>query len=142
MSNDRTGGTFSGDGSLRHQPTVGAGAGRGVGDSRGGKRKEFEDHVKTKPEHILTKVGTSGKPVPLSANVFKIDEKADLQFNQYRVDFEPEVDVAIICKALVGKHLSSFGGKKKSNGKLPKNILCNTLQKKFKLIFNHSRLLL
>lgn len=93
-------------------------AGRGVGDYRnkGQVSKEF-DIITTRPSNVQSKEGTSGTTVRLKANVFKIDEKSDLEFHQYRVDFEPDLELINVRKALVGKHISQFGGKKKMNGK-------------------------
>lgn len=77
--------------------------------------KEIEtllECIKTRPQHVQTKAGASGEKVALKANCFPIDELADLDFNQYRVDFEPELELINVRKALVGKHISSFGGEK------------------------------
>lgn len=83
-------------------------------DPRGGRAGgENSETVITRPAHIQTKVGTSGTQVRLKANVFKIDEKPNFEFNQYRLDFEPDLEEVMIRKALVGKHISQFGGKQR-----------------------------
>ncbi len=66
---------------------------------------------RTKPKDLDTKCGSSGSKVLLKANVFKIDDMPDFDFNQYRVDFEPDLDLANARKALVGKQMSPYGGK-------------------------------
>lgn len=74
-------------------------------------KKAVEQVLITKPEHIDSKCGSSGTKVQLKANMFQVEEFADFEFNQYRVDFEPDLDMENIRKAFIGKNISPFGGK-------------------------------
>ena len=56
----------------------------------------------TRPEGNSSKCGTSGSPVKLTSNYFEVDELPKFQFTQYRVDFEPDLDIAKIQKAVLG----------------------------------------
>jgi hypothetical protein len=72
--------------------------------------EDSESIYVTKPNHVGTKLGSSGTEVRLKANMFEVEEFKDFEFNQYRVDFSPDLDMANIRKALIGKHISPFGG--------------------------------
>lgn len=74
-------------------------------------KKAIEQVLVTKPEHIDSKCGSSGTKVQLKANMFQIEEFTDFEFNQYRVDFVPDLDMENIRKAFIGKNISPFGGK-------------------------------
>ena len=65
----------------------------------------------TKPQHVDSKCGSSGTKVQLKANMFQIEELADFEFNQYRVDFVPDLDMDNIRKAFIYKHIHPLGGK-------------------------------
>lgn len=65
----------------------------------------------TKPVHVDSKCGSSGTKVQLKANMFQIEELADFEFNQYRVDFVPDLDMDNIRKAFIYKHIHPLGGK-------------------------------
>lgn len=142
-----------------HMPTLGRGRGRGTGadpDARtvsstsdkrtaangdrpnghlGQKRGTTRDHqplatYKTRPQSTNTKQGTSGTPLKLSANYFKVCfnsfwfardltqfefsfqliKKPAFAFTLYRVDFEPDVEIAGMRKAFVGSQRETFGG--------------------------------
>lgn len=95
---------------------LGRGAGRGLVDvARGGRAREFSSQLtRTRPTHADSKTGQSGTQVTLKANVFRIDELKDFEFNQYRVDFEPDLDMVNIRKALFGKNISKLGGKEEN----------------------------
>lgn len=64
-----------------------------------GRREETITH--TKPSNLLTKLGQSGTKITLTANYFAIERKPDWTLHQYRVDFQPEVHLAGLRKALV-----------------------------------------
>lgn len=95
-------------------------SGRSMVDiGRGGIRRDSgstsaSEIVRTRPDDCVSKTGKSGNWVSLKANVFQIDELKDFEFNQYRVDFEPDLELDKVRKALVGQKISSYGGKKKS----------------------------
>lgn len=46
----------------------------------------------TRPAHITSVVGTSGKPCKLVSNFFKVQSSTSWCLYEYRVDFTPEVD--------------------------------------------------
>lgn len=57
---------------------------------------------KTKPNHVSTKHGTTGKNLELRANYFRFDvAKADIKFYQYHVAMTPEVDVVQMRRQLL-----------------------------------------
>jgi hypothetical protein len=82
-----------------------------AGSSRGFLEDEQSIYI-TKPDNVNTKLGSSGTEVRLKANFFEIEEFKDFEFNQYRVDFAPDLDMSNIRKAFIGKNISPFGGKK------------------------------
>ena len=64
----------------------------------------------TRPAGISSKCGTSGTPVKLTSNYFEIEELPKFHFTQYRVDFEPELDIAKIRNAFIGQQKAVLGG--------------------------------
>lgn len=77
---------------------------------RGDSKKTFSETILvTKPEHVETKCGFSGQKVQLKANMFQVEELADFEFNQYRVDFVPDLDMENIRKAFIGQHMKDYG---------------------------------
>jgi aubergine len=65
---------------------------------------------KTKPDLPNSKEGTSGTPVSLSANYFKLIRSPEFEFNLYRVDFEPEFDLVALRKRFIYDQRELFGG--------------------------------
>lgn len=65
----------------------------------------------TRPAGISSKCGTSGTPIKLTSNYFEINELPDFNFTQYRVDFEPELDISKIRNAFIGQQKAVLGGK-------------------------------
>lgn len=55
-------------------------------------RPEHLEVVKTKPETVNKKQGSSGKTVQLLTNHFKLFSKLQWEILHYRVDFEPQVE--------------------------------------------------
>ncbi|CAG9802484.1 unnamed protein product [Chironomus riparius] len=64
----------------------------------------------TRPAGISSKCGTSGTPIKLTSNYFEINELPDFNFTQYRVDFEPELDISKIRNAFIGQQKAVLGG--------------------------------
>lgn len=121
-------------------PTLGRGRGRGVtidprntfkstdgnssrqstsdDGSKGEKRSAMQDRpdryksfYKTKTKSVEeTKQGSSGKKLKLSANYFQLIRKPHFEFSLYRVDFEPEVEMAPLRKAFVMTQRLLLGG--------------------------------
>lgn len=79
--------------------------------SRGSKREmNIVPVYKTRPATANSKCGTSGTTLQLSANYFKLMQKTNFEFKLYRVDFEPEVELALLRKRFVRNHKDTFGG--------------------------------
>lgn len=64
----------------------------------------------TKPQHVVSKMGTSGRPLNLTANYFKMLTKKDWDIFQYRVDFSPELEDTRLKKALLRREKAQIGG--------------------------------
>jgi aubergine len=67
-------------------------------------------NYRTRPDSINSKAGTSGNPVKLSANYFKMVRKPTFAFTLYRVDFEPDFEIEGLRKAFVGRQREYLGG--------------------------------
>lgn len=65
---------------------------------------------RTRPDTADTKEGTSGKRIQLSANYFKLLRQPNFEFNLYRVDFEPDVEIDYIRKSFIGQQRDLLGG--------------------------------
>ncbi|XP_063975996.1 piwi-like protein Siwi isoform X2 [Diachasmimorpha longicaudata] len=75
-----------------------------------GRRMINPDILSTRPKHVRDcKKGSSGYPITLQANYFKVLEHADWCLYQYRVDFEPEEDHTMIKKGLVRQCREQLG---------------------------------
>lgn len=57
-----------------------------------------------------SKKGEAGKIIDLKPNGFKALKGKHFEFQQYRVDFIPEIDIAIVRKALIREHKKIVGG--------------------------------
>lgn len=91
---------------------VGPGGDAGGGAGRGAMRGRTVIHgevLKTRPDHVKVKQGTSGQKFQLTANYFKIISKPDWCLYQYRVDFDPEEDRIGTKKGLVRLHKERLG---------------------------------
>lgn len=64
----------------------------------------------TRPGGNSSKCETSGTPIKLTSNYFEVEEMPEFQFTQYRVDFEPDLDVAMIRNAFVRQQETALGG--------------------------------
>lgn len=74
-------------------------------------REAFRSVYVTKPSTVAGgKLGTSGTPVQLSTNYFKLTRKLQFEFGLYRVDFRPEIENVMMRKAFVAKQRETFGG--------------------------------
>ena len=57
-----------------------------------------------------SKKGEAGKVIDLKPNLFKVLKGKHFEFQQYHVDFIPEIDLAIVRKALIREHKKVLGG--------------------------------
>lgn len=96
---------------LRREVPVSEGA-VGVEDTRGAVRgrRVIYDVVRSRPRDLVTKSGSTGKPVSLMANYFRILKKPNWSIHQYRVDFSPDVELIRLRRAYLGHHKELFGG--------------------------------
>lgn len=78
------------------------------GSMRG--RRLLPDIVRTRPEHVTSKKGTSGKPTTLRTNYFRVKKEESWAIYQYRVDFLPDIELTIARKALLRTFRSQFNG--------------------------------
>lgn len=85
----------------------GDGAPLGRGAMRGG--RTIAADILTRPPNVVTKLGTTGKPVNLQANYFKLLATTDWCLYQYRVDFAPEEDRTVVRKGLLRLHKETVG---------------------------------
>lgn len=83
-----------------------------TGVDRGAKRegRVLRDIIKTKPEHVNSKSGTSGDKVPLLTNYYKLTNKPNWQLYQYRVDFSSDALSDGKKKWLIKEQKKSFRG--------------------------------
>lgn len=66
---------------------------------------------RTKPDlPENSKQGTSGTTISLSANYFKLIRKPQFEFNLYRIDFEPDLEVDTLRKRFVYEQRDLLGG--------------------------------
>lgn len=73
-------------------------------------RRTYTIHS-TKPDSAQnSKEGTTGETVHLKTNYFRLIQRPTFEFNQYRVDFEPDIEIAGMRKAFVRQQTESLGG--------------------------------
>nr|XP_033336473.1 piwi-like protein Siwi [Megalopta genalis] len=100
-SGSDSGGGGGGNGGGGDAVALGRGAMRG--------RRVILPEIHTKPANLATKIGTTGQPVTLQANYFKLLATTDWCLYQYRVDFAPEEDRTVVRKGLLRLHRETVG---------------------------------
>lgn len=65
--------------------------------------------VPTRPDNAPSKQGTSGVPVELETNYFRIVKKPSWQLYLYRVDFAPEIEIRSLKEGMLYQQIKSFG---------------------------------
>lgn len=63
----------------------------------------------TRPANLNTKKGTSGQPITIQTNYFRLLKTPTWSLYQYRVDFTPEVLHSGLRKALIAQQRENFG---------------------------------
>lgn len=58
---------------------------------------------------ISDKYGSSGLSVAMSANYFKVRQTPQFSLGQYRVDFEPDTEVTLTRKQIIGQNARVLG---------------------------------
>ncbi|XP_052219954.1 piwi-like protein 1 [Dreissena polymorpha] len=99
----------------RSPAEAGGGRGGGVGEGRPDRRRRFEE-PSTRPAHVTDKSGTSGQPIPLKANYFRLEQAPDWHLYQYHVDFKPDVDSKRLRIGLLYSHEELLGPTKAFDG--------------------------
>ncbi|CAK1545910.1 unnamed protein product [Leptosia nina] len=98
------------------KPATGSGGDAGVkvgrGSHRGGGRvlSEKITILRTRPEAVTTKKGTTGDQLDLCANYFTVETTPQWCLYQYHVEFSPEEDHTGVRKSLLRIHAKTFGG--------------------------------
>ncbi|XP_060827964.1 piwi-like protein Siwi [Bombus pascuorum] len=72
-------------------------------------RRVFASELVTRPEHLITKKGTTGTEILMQTNYFKLVTTTDWCLYQYRVDFYPEEDRTPVRKGLLKSHKDALG---------------------------------
>ncbi|KAH7959167.1 hypothetical protein HPB49_009136 [Dermacentor silvarum] len=81
-------------------------AGRGA---RRGRRDEIAI-LATRPQRITDKKGTTGNPVKLMSNYFRLLTMPNWAIQQYHVEFAPNIESSRLRGALLRDHRDRFGG--------------------------------
>lgn len=55
--------------------------------------------------------GSTGTPITLCANYFKVNKQPEFALTQYRVDFEPSIDVTQTRKTLINQNKVQLGSR-------------------------------
>lgn len=71
---------------------------------------ELADIVRTKPQNVQSKKGTSGRPVTLLTNHFRVLQQPAWQLYQYSVDFTPPVELRGLRNRLIFEQKRLLGG--------------------------------
>lgn len=67
-------------------------------------------YIRTRPQHIESKVGADGQKITCEANFFRIKKSPAWNIYQYRVDFEPEILLEKTRRDLIRGINEMFGG--------------------------------
>lgn len=73
-------------------------------------RRVLPDIIRTRPQHVVSKEGTSGNQVVLKTNYFRIKTKPQWSIYQYRVDFAPDIELTAVRKGILRQHKNLFNG--------------------------------
>lgn len=73
-------------------------------------RNIITDIIKTKPESLQSKRGTSGQQVQLTTNHFRLLKKPNWQLYQYRVDFSPTIELRGLRNRFIYEQKATLGG--------------------------------
>jgi len=86
-------------GSVEAAVSIGRGATRGKRD-----RSDMFKFIRTRPETLTSKKGDDGNAITVSSNYFAMIQKPNWRLLQYRVDFNPPIEMTKVKKALLYKH--------------------------------------
>ncbi|KAM6944761.1 piwi-like protein 1 [Lycodopsis pacificus] len=89
---------------------------------RGGRRRDFDDagvNTRQAMVHVKdSKTGTSGTPIRLTANFFRILSRPQWVLYQYHVDFDPPMEARRLRTALLFQHEETLGSARTFDGAL------------------------
>ncbi|XP_067087216.1 piwi-like protein 1 isoform X3 [Osmerus mordax] len=89
---------------------------------RGGRRRDFHDagiFTRQAMDHVKeSKTGTSGSPIELKANFFRILSRPQWVLYQYHVDFKPPMESRRLRSALLFQHSETLGMARTFDGAL------------------------
>ena len=71
-----------------NKTAIGRGATRGTRD-----RQDFGFFMRTRPENLTSKKGTEGQKITVTSNYFGLIKKPNWKLLQYRVDFNPPIEM-------------------------------------------------
>uniref|UniRef100_A0A8C3A461 Piwi-like RNA-mediated gene silencing 1 n=1 Tax=Cyclopterus lumpus TaxID=8103 RepID=A0A8C3A461_CYCLU len=87
---------------------------------RGGRRRDFNDagvNTREAMVHVKdSKLGTSGAPIKLTANFFRILSRPQWVLYQYHVDFNPPMEARRLRSALLYQHEEALGSARSFDG--------------------------
>ncbi|XP_035699349.1 piwi-like protein 1 [Branchiostoma floridae] len=78
----------------------------------GGRRRRGDiviEEPRTRPAHIQDKKGSTGHPVPLVTNFFRVSSTPSWALYQYNVSFAPEIDYRGVRFSMVKEHIELIG---------------------------------
>lgn len=73
-------------------------------------RRTIGDTLRTRALDAPSKQGTTGQPLQLTSNYFKLLRHIEWTLHQYRVDFAPQCASARLMQGLIKDHKKTFGG--------------------------------
>ena len=85
-----------GNSSSDSRPAIGRGATRGTRD-----RQDFGFFMRTRPENLTSKKGTEGQKITVTSNYFGLIKKPNWKLLQYRVDFNPPIEMTKVSLNLI-----------------------------------------
>ncbi|XP_041792667.1 piwi-like protein 1 [Chelmon rostratus] len=87
---------------------------------RGGRRRDFNDagvFTRQAMEHVKdSKTGTTGSPIQLTANFFRILSRPEWVLYQYHVDYKPPMESRRLRSALLFQHEEALGSVRSFDG--------------------------
>lgn len=73
-------------------------------------RRNIYDIIRTRPQTLETKKGSTGNPVKLETNYFRLLKKPTWSLYQCHVDFNPDIEINSVRKGLLKEHRERLGG--------------------------------
>lgn len=80
------------------------------GAIHGNRPERSVELVKTRPDHVVTKKGTTGRNFLVKANYFQLKSSFKWEIFHYRVEFAPEVENVAFRNRLLADQRARLGG--------------------------------